>query len=72
MQTALLGFQVVLSVLLIAAILLQSQGTGLGSTWSGGGETYHTRRGLEKLVFYFTIIGVAVFACIALAIIALA
>ena len=61
MQTGILLFQIVLGVMLIGAILLQAQGSGLGSTWGGGGETYHTRRGLEKVLFYFTIIGIGLF-----------
>lgn len=61
MQTGILLFQITLGVLLIASILLQAQGSGLGSTWGGGGETYHTRRGLEKVLFYFTIVGICLF-----------
>lgn len=48
--------QIVLSVLLTGVILLQAQGSGLGSTWGGGGESYHTKRGLEKTLFFLTII----------------
>jgi len=62
--------QVITSVFLIAAILLQSQGSGLGATWGGGGETYHTRRGLEKVLFYLTIVGVAFFVVAALGVVA--
>ncbi len=58
----LISIQIVLSVLLVTLILLQSQGSGLGSTWGGGGETYHTRRGLEKIVFYLTIVCAVLFA----------
>ena len=58
--------QIVLGVLLTGAILLQAQGTGFGTTWSGGGETYHTRRGAEKIVFIFTIVGIIAFACLSL------
>jgi protein translocase SecG subunit len=61
MHQALLVAQIVLSVLLTVAILLQAQGSGLGASWSGGGETYHTKRGLEKVLFYFTIGGVVAF-----------
>lgn len=61
MQTTVLIFQIVLAISLIAAILLQAQGSGFGATWSGGGETYHTRRGLERVLFYFTIVGIALF-----------
>lgn len=55
MQTFWLILQIILSILLIAAILLQAQGAGLGSTWGGGGETYHTKRGVEKVIFNTTI-----------------
>lgn len=61
MHTAVLVVQIVLSVLITGAILLQAQGSGLGSTWGGGGETYHTRRGLEKVLFYFTIAAIGLF-----------
>ncbi|MDA1079404.1 MAG: preprotein translocase subunit SecG [bacterium] len=64
-----LALQIVVSVFLIAAILLQSQGSGLGATWGGGGETYHTRRGLEKVLFYLTIAGVVLFIVAALGVV---
>ncbi len=55
MQIVFSSIQLVISVLLITCILLQTQGSGFGTTWNGGGETYHTRRGIEKVVFYATI-----------------
>lgn len=64
-----LALQVVVSIFLIAAILLQSQGSGLGTSWGGGGETYHTRRGLEKVLFYLTIAGVVLFITAALGVV---
>lgn len=68
MQNILLITQITLSVLLTVAILLQAQGSGLGATWGGGGETYHTRRGLEKVLFYATIGGIVLFAVVSIAI----
>ncbi len=68
MKNILLITQIILSVVITALILLQAQGTGLGSTWGGGGETYHTRRGLEKVLFYFTITTIAIFASVSLTI----
>lgn len=62
MYTVLLSIQIVLSICLVASILLQSQGSGLGAAWGGGGETYHTRRGIEKVVFVGSIICAALFA----------
>jgi protein translocase SecG subunit len=69
MKNILLISQISLSVIISALILLQAQGTGLGSTWGGGGETYHTRRGLEKVLFYFTIAAVIIFAGVSLTLI---
>lgn len=66
MQNALLIVQIVLSLFIITAILLQAQGSGLGSTWGGGGETYHTRKGLEKVLFVATIVAVGLFALVSI------
>lgn len=59
--------QIILSILITGAILLQAQGSGLGSTWGGGGETYHTKRGVERIIFAFTIIAIFLFAALSLA-----
>ena len=48
--------QVVVSILLIVAILLQNRGAGLGSAFGGSGGVYLTKRGLEKKLFIFTIV----------------
>ncbi len=61
MQTALLILQIVFSIGIIIAVLLQPEGTGLGSTWGGGGGTYHTKRGVEKVLFYGTIVIIVLF-----------
>ncbi len=66
MHTILTIAQITIAVLLTVAILLQAQGSGLGSTWGGGGETYHTRRGLEKVLFNATITGVVLFILVSL------
>ncbi len=63
----LLMAQIVVSLLLIGAVLLQAQGSGLGSTWSGGGESYHTRRGIEKVLFRATIVLIVLFFLISVA-----
>lgn len=49
--------QIILSVALIVAILLQSRGGGLGDVFGGGGidTPYRTRRGLERTLFQVTI-----------------
>lgn len=49
--------QVVLAALLVAAILMQSKGTGIGGVFGGGeGNIYRTKRGAEKVLFISTIV----------------
>lgn len=48
-------FQLAVSVLLIAVILLQSKGLGLSGLFGAGGGFYRSRRGLEKTIFILTI-----------------
>jgi preprotein translocase subunit SecG len=48
---------IITSIALIASIILQSKGVGLGGL-TGGGETggvYTQRRGIEKILFWITI-----------------
>jgi len=70
MRNSLMIAQIILSILIIGAVLLQAQGTGLGATWGGGGETYHTKRGVEKVVFIFTIVAVVIFTLVSIAVLA--
>jgi len=59
--------QMIVSVLLIISVLLQQRGAG-GSAITGGGETsYHTKRGMEKVIFIATIFLAAIFLITALA-----
>ncbi len=50
--------QIILSIILIAAILLQQSDAGLGGVLGGGdsGGMHHTRRGFEKFLFVMTIV----------------
>ncbi|MBU4000447.1 preprotein translocase subunit SecG [Patescibacteria group bacterium] len=57
--------QIAVSVLLVALILLQARGAGLGSTFGGEGNIYFTKRGAEKIIFIFTIILAAAFIILA-------
>lgn len=60
--------QIILSVVLVSAILLQQSAAGLGGAL-GGGDTesfHHTRRGFEKFLFYLSIICGILFALFAL------
>ena len=56
--------QVVLSVILIIAIILQQSGAELGGAFGGSDGTAinHTRRGAEKVLFKATIVIAVLFA----------
>jgi preprotein translocase subunit SecG len=59
--------QILLSVALIAAILLQARGTGLSGTFGGDSAVYRSRRGIERRLWQFTIVLLALFVLFALA-----
>jgi preprotein translocase subunit SecG len=65
-ETILNTAQIILAVVLMAAILLQASGTGLGAAFGGGGNVYRTKRGAEKKLFQLTIVLSIVFFGVAL------
>jgi preprotein translocase subunit SecG len=71
MRTSLLIALIAVSVLLSVAVLLQSRGTGIGATFGGDGNVYRTKRGLEKGLFYATIVLTIAFLGLALALVML-
>ncbi len=56
--------QIIFSVVLILAIMLQQSGAGVGGALGGGdsGSFHHTRRGFEKFLFYLSIVCGILFA----------
>jgi len=56
MNNALNIIQIVLSILLIISILLQQRGTGLGGAFGGESNVYRSKRGIEKFLYYSTIV----------------
>jgi protein translocase SecG subunit len=58
--------QIVVAVFLIIFILLQQRGTALGSAFGGEGGFYATRRGIQKKIFWATIVSGALFVILAL------
>ena len=61
--------QIVLSILLIGAVLLQQSEAGLGGAFGGAMEAnvFNTKRGVEKQLFIATIVIAILFAVSALA-----
>lgn len=57
METVLSIAQITISVALITTILLQQRGAGgSGIFGAGGGASYYTKRGFEKILFTATVI----------------
>lgn len=54
--------QIIVAIILSALILLQAKGTGLGRTF--GSTTYHSKRGMEFIVFRSTIVLAVLFVLI--------
>ena len=61
MKNILLVVQIIISVSLITLILLQAKGSGLGSAFGADAGFYRSRRGVEKLFVYLTVILVVLF-----------
>ena len=67
LATALDLVQIILAVLLIALVLLQSKGSGLGGIFGQDtGSVYRTRRGVERRLYQLTIIAAVSFFLVAL------
>jgi protein translocase SecG subunit len=52
---------------LIAAVLMQSRGSGLGATFGGGdASSFRTRRGVEQRLYQFTIVLAVIFVSVSM------
>ena len=58
--------QILVSVALIVAILLQARGTGLSGTFGGDSAVYRSRRGIERRLWQFTILLLVLFVLFSL------
>ncbi len=58
--------QIIVALFLITFILLQQRGTALGSAFGGEGGFYATRRGIQKKIFWATIVFGVLFVVLAL------
>jgi preprotein translocase subunit SecG len=66
MENFLIIAQMVVSVALVVAVLLQVRGGGLGGIFGQPDAVYRTKRGVEKVLFQLTIVLVVMFAAISL------
>jgi len=59
--------QLVLAVILTAIILLQQKGVGLSGVFGGSSNIYSTKRGVDKILHYTTIVLAIIFFGLSLA-----
>lgn len=57
--------QLIVAVLLTISILLQNRGSGLSAAFGGDFGGYYTKRGVEKFLFYSSIVLSAAFMVLA-------
>jgi preprotein translocase subunit SecG len=63
-ETILNIVQLVLAILLVTAILLQQKGTGLSGVFGGSSNIYSTKRGVDKILHYATVVVAVIFFAI--------
>ncbi len=66
MQTYLNVAQIVLSIALVLAILLQVKGGGLGGIFGQADSVFRTKRGVEKTLFQLTVVLVVLFIIVSI------
>jgi preprotein translocase subunit SecG len=66
METYISIAQIMVGIVLIAIVLLQVRGGGLGGIFGQADTTFRTRRGVEKTLFQFTIALVVLFVTLAI------
>ena len=66
MDPLLAAGQVIVSLALIVAILLQARGTGLSGAFGGDSAVYRSRRGVERRLWQFTIALLVLFVAFSL------
>jgi len=58
--------QIVVSIALMVAILMQARGTGLSGAFGGDSAVYRSRRGIERRLWQFTIVLLVLFVLFSL------
>ena len=62
MNQSILVIQVVAAIIMSISILLQQRGTGLGAAFGGTSNVYRTKRGIDHVLLWVTIVTVFIFA----------
>ena len=72
MESVLAGIQLLLAVLVIVAVLMQNSSTGLGSAFGQSDSFRATRRGLDLVLYRFTVAGAIFFFLVSVLVVRLA
>lgn len=67
MNPALAAGQLIVSVALTLAILLQARGAGLSGAFGGDSAVYRSRRGIERRLWQFTVVLIVLFVLFSMA-----
>ncbi len=65
-ENILLVAQIAISVALIVFVILQAKGSGVGSAFGGEIAVYRSRRGVEKILHYATIVAAILLVLVSL------
>jgi preprotein translocase subunit SecG len=58
--------QILVCILLVALVLLQARGSGLGSVFGQDNAVFRTRRGAERVIFQITITVAIIFCALSI------
>jgi preprotein translocase subunit SecG len=58
--------EIISAVILIVLVLLQMQGSGISGAFGGSGEFYRSKRSIEKLLMWATVVDTVIFALISI------
>ncbi len=58
--------EIIVAILLIVVILLQMQGSGLSGAFGGSGEFYRSKRSIEKLLMWATVVLAVLFGLLSI------
>ena len=58
--------EILSAIVLVVLVLLQMQGSGLSSSFGGTGEFYRSKRSVEKLLMWATVVTTVVFGVVSL------
>jgi protein translocase SecG subunit len=58
--------EIIAAIILIVLILLQMKGSGLSSSFGGTGEFYRSKRSIEKLLMWATVVTTVIFGIVSM------